>query len=96
MMSFGLPESFSVLGLAVVAIGWLRLRAQSKTPVPEFEIWQGRLKTLDPVIDVEDDGHLQEWLDPPQWEAVFSELERTPKESRSLRNAIEKIAPGTV
>jgi len=96
MMSFGLPESFSVLGLAVVAIGWLRLRAQSKTPVPEFEIWQGRLKTLDPVIDVEDDGHLREWLDPPQWEAVFSELERTPKESRSLRNAIEKIAPGTV
>src|SRR5687768_16336698 len=57
-------------------------------------MWQTRLPTLVPVIDVADDGHLYEWLDPPQSEAVFALLEQAPRESRSLREAMEAVEPG--
>jgi hypothetical protein len=56
-------------------------------------MWQARLSKLVPTIDVDDDGHLYEWLDPPQWEAVFAMLEQTPRESRSLRQAMEAVEP---
>lgn len=61
-----------------------------------FSLWETRIRTLSPTIDVEDDGHLYEWLDPQQWDAVFSELEKTPKESRSLRRAMQVVAPEAV
>ena len=51
------------------------------------------MKALQVSVDVEDDGHLYEWLDTPQWLAVFSELERMPPASRSLRAALQSVAP---
>jgi len=58
-----------------------------------FSLWETRLHSLATTIDVEDDGHLYEWLDPPQWDAVFSELEKAPMGSRSLRKAMQAVAP---
>jgi hypothetical protein len=45
------------------------------------------------ILDVEDDGHLYEWLDPQQWQGVFAALEAMPPDSRSLRAAILATYP---
>lgn len=71
----------------------LQSHLESREAKRAFEMWQVRLSKLVPTIDVGDDGHLYEWLDPSQWEAVFAMLEQTPRDSRSLRQAMEAIAP---
>jgi hypothetical protein len=76
-------------GGGAMRIQYLDAEADKK----EFQRWQSRLQTLDPFMDVDDDGHLNEWLDPKEWDSVFAELERMPKESRSLRTAISLVDP---
>jgi hypothetical protein len=58
-----------------------------------FVQWSDRLAGLGALRDVEDDGHLQEWLDPPQWQEVFAALEAMPANARSLRSAILATHP---
>ena len=91
----GSPSFVVLVGAVLVLGGWLTLRThrENRAATGAFEVWQGRLTTLVPVIDVDDDGHLYEWLDPLQWEAVFSFLEQVPRESRSLREAMETVEP---
>jgi hypothetical protein len=85
-----------LFGAAIVLGASLMLRShlESREAKRAFEMWQARLSKSVPTIDVDDDGHLYEWLDSPQWEAVFAMLEQTPRESRSLRQAMEAVAPG--
>ncbi len=58
-----------------------------------YRQWERRLSQLNVTIDVEDDGHLYEWLDLPQWKQVFAYLESKPASNRSLRMAIESTFP---
>jgi len=58
----------------VIGLMW-RSHLESVASKRAFATWQARMQSLAPAMDVDDDGHLYEWLDPPQWEAVFSELE---------------------
>ena len=79
-----------------MALGmWLMWRSHLESVASRraFATWQARIQSLAPAMDVDDDGHPYEWLDPPQWVAVFSELERVPRESRSLRQAMGVVAP---
>src|SRR5436190_16876235 len=55
--------------------------------------WKARMDALQPTIDVDDDGHLFEWFDVPEWERIFALLEASPPGARSLRSAIERVAP---
>lgn len=92
------PSSYLFWGIAFAALaaGGLYMRAErleSKKSADEWATWEKRLNTLVDVNDVNDDGHLYEWLDPPQWEAVFAELERMPKGVRSLRKAMSAVSP---
>jgi hypothetical protein len=75
-----------------IGLMW-RSHLESVASKRAFATWQARMQSLAPAMDVDDDGHLYEWLDPPQWEAVFSELERVPRGSRSLRQAMSVVAP---
>jgi hypothetical protein len=77
---------------AGLAYMW-RSRAESRASQDAWKAWQVRVDALAAIIDVEDDGHVYEWLDPPQWEEVFFELERMPINSRSLRKAMSIVAP---
>lgn len=92
----GSPAFIILFGAAIVLGASLMLRShfESREAKRAVEIWQARLSQVVPTIDVDDDGHLYEWLDPPQWEAVFTALEKMPRESRSLRQAMEAVAPG--
>jgi hypothetical protein len=91
----GSPSFILLFGAAVVLGALLMLRSylESREARRAFEMWQMRLSKLVPTIDVDDDGHLYERLDPSQWEAVFAMLEQTPQDSRSLRQAMEAVAP---
>jgi hypothetical protein len=62
----------------------------------EASNWQARFNELNPIVDVDDDGHLFEWLDPPQWDAVFAKLQEMPPNARSLRAAIEAVSPDSL
>lgn len=87
---------FLSLGGVMMALGiWLMWRSHLEAVASRraFATWQARLQSLAPAMDVEDDGHLYEWLDPPQWEAVFAEIERMPRGSRSLRQAMSVVVP---
>lgn len=89
------PLFLSLFGLTMalgIGLMW-RSHLESVASKRAFATWQARMQSLAPVMDVDDDGHLYEWLDPPQWEAVFSELERVPRGSRSLRQAMGVVAP---
>lgn len=89
------PLFLSLFGLAMalgMGLMW-RSRREAVASRRAFAAWQARMQLLAPAMDVDDDGHLYEWLDPPQWEAVFSELERMPRGSRSLRQAMGVVAP---
>lgn len=90
------PAFILLFGTAFVlgAILMLQSRAANRDTKRAFETWQARLNALAPAIDVDDDGHMYEWLGEQQWEAVFAMLERTPRESRSLRQAMEAVEPG--
>ena len=90
----GSPSFILLFGAAIVlgALLMLRSHLESREAKRAFEMWQVRLSKLVPTIDVDDDGHLYEWLDPSQWEAVFAMLEQTPRDSRSLRQAMEAVA----
>jgi hypothetical protein len=94
------PRAFSVtfwaLTAAVVGAGLLQMRRARVEAAAEreaFARWSDRLSRLGAIRDVEDDGHLYEWLDPPQWQEVFAALEAMPAEARSLRSAILATHP---
>src|SRR3989304_2971421 len=89
------PLFLSLFGLAMALGIWLMWRSHLESVASKraFATWQARIQSLAPAMDVDDDGHLYEWLDPPQWEAVFSELERVPSGSRSLRQAMGVVSP---
>ena len=70
-----------------------RARVEAAGEREAFERWSERLTGLGTVRDVEDDGHLYEWLDPPHWQQVFAALEAMPPNSRSLRSAILATHP---
>jgi len=71
---------------------WLT-HLDSRRLAREWSRWELRLQSLVDVNDIEDDGHLYEWLDPSDWEKVFSELETMPQGSRNLRVAIDSVSP---
>ena len=89
------PLFLALFGLAMALGIWLMWRSHREAVASKraFATWQARIQSLAPAMDVDDDGHLYESLDPPQWEAVFSELERVPRGSRSLRQAMGVVAP---
>lgn len=68
-------------------------RVEARAEREAFARWSARLSGLGAFRDVEDDGHLYEWLDPPQWQEVFAALEAMPAEARSLRAAILATHP---
>lgn len=86
---------FAVIMALSLSLMW-RSHKETSEEKRRHSLWETRINVLAPIIDVDDDGHLYEWLDPPQWEEVFSMLEQTPKESRSLRKAMQAIAPELV
>ena len=85
-----------MLGGLAIALGiWLMWRSHLESVASQRALatWQARLQALAPAMDVEDDGHLYEWLDPPQWQEVFAALEAMPANARSLRSAILATHP---
>jgi hypothetical protein len=87
---------FWVLAIAVVGVGIVQMarsRSEDARERAAYAEWSHRLSELGARIDLEDDGHLFEWLDPPQWQQVFARLEAMPAGSRSLRKAIQSTYP---
>lgn len=70
-----------------------RARVEAAAERQAFRQWTERLARLGALRDVEDDGHLYEWLDPPHWQEVFAALEAMPSHARSLRSAILATHP---
>lgn len=70
-----------------------RARVEAAAEREAFEQWSERLTGLQALRDVEDDGHLYEWLDPPHGQDVFAALEAMPPNARSLRSAILATHP---
>jgi hypothetical protein len=68
-------------------------REDAKGSKAAWAVWNRRLQSFADINDVEDDGHLYEWFDASEWERIFSELERMPKGSRSLKQAISVVDP---
>jgi hypothetical protein len=88
--------TFWAWAAVVVGAGLLQMRQARVEALAEREAfvqWSDRLAGLGAVRDVEDDGHLYEWLDPPQWQEVFAALEAMPANTRSLRSAILATHP---
>jgi hypothetical protein len=71
---------------------WLS-HMDSRRLAREWSAWEVRFRSLVDVNDVEDDGHLYEWFDPPEWERIFLELEKMPPGTRNLRVAINAVNP---
>jgi hypothetical protein len=87
---------FWFLVTAAIVLGGLHAwftRVENRRFAQEFNAWELRLRSLVDVNDVNDDGHLYEWLDPSDWEKVFLELEKMPQGARNLRAAINSVAP---
>lgn len=86
----------------LVAVGFATIapmgnsHRENKKEQGAYAAWSNRLTSLSATIDVEDDGHLFEWLDPPHWQQVFVALEGMPVGSRSLRQAILVTFPDTL
>lgn len=88
--------TFWAWAAVVVGAGLLQMRQSRVEALAEREAfvqWSDRLAGLGALPDVEDDGHLYEWLDPPQWQEVFAALEAMPANARSLRSAILATHP---
>src|SRR5215831_10900395 len=63
------PVFWSMAG-AVLLVALVQMRRARKEAAAEqaaFAEWERRLSALGAVRDVDDDGHLYEWLDPPHW-----------------------------
>ena len=91
--------AFWVLAVAVFAVGvffWLGQRADDLRVQNAHGDWRKRLTATGAIIDVEDDGHLYEWLNPSDWQVVFAALEELPPGSRSLRQVLLNKFPGTL
>ncbi len=84
-----LTAAVALVGCAQMRRSWMNARADQAA----FTDWSARLSALGVVRDVEEDGHLYEWLDPPEWQDVFAALENMPAGSRSLRQAILSTHP---
>lgn len=88
--------AFWIWAAVIVAAGLALMygtRAEAAAERKAFEQWSERLTGLGALRDVEDDGHLYEWLDPPHWQEVFAALEAMPANARSLRSAILATHP---
>lgn len=88
--------AFWAWAAVVVGAGLLQMRRAHSEAAAEREAfvrWSDRLAGLGALRDVEDDGHLHEWLDPPQWQDVFTALEAMPANARSLRSALLATHP---
>ena len=68
-------------------------RAEASQQQDAFTAWSGRLTASGAIVDVDDDGHLYEWLDAAQWQAVFEALEQLPPGGRSLRQVLATKFP---
>ena len=84
----------------VLVVGWgvhrlISYRAE-KRATSELVDWQRRLDAIVDVRDFADDGHLSEWFDKDERERLIQELERMPRGSRSLRQAIKAVNPEMV
>ena len=82
--------------LAIFGAGGLLSRRQRTEAYQEqdaYAAWSDRLAASGAVVDVEDDGHLYEWLDPPQWQVVFEALEQLPLGGRSLHEVMQSKFP---
>jgi hypothetical protein len=88
--------AFWIWAGVVVAVGlglMYRARIAAAADREAVARWSDRLTRLGALRDVEDDGHLYEWLDPPHWQEVFAALEAMPAGARSLRAAIRATHP---
>lgn len=91
--------AFWVWAVSIVAVGLAlihRARVEAAADRAAFAQWSDRLARLGTLRDVEDDGHLYEWLDPPHWQEVFAALEAMPAHARSLRAALLATHPETL
>jgi hypothetical protein len=91
--------AFWLWAAAIVAVGLAlmhRARVEATAEREAFAQWSSRLASLGALRDVEDDGHLYEWLDPPHWQDVFAALEAMPAHARSLRAALLATHPETL
>ena len=86
----------SVLAVVLV-VGWGVQRFVSyrteKRETLELADWQRRLDAVVDVRDFDDDGHLYEYFETDERERLIQELERMPRGSRSLRQAIKIVNP---
>ena len=89
----------SVLAVVLV-VGWGVQRFIShrseKRETLELADWQRRLDAVVDVRDFDDDGHLYEYFETEERERLIQELERMPRGSRSLRQAIKIVNPEIV
>lgn len=96
-MIFGLHSTVTkiifVVGMVGGGLYMLFSRKEKKVAMNKHAQWTKRLHQLVDHFDVDDDGHLIEWLNPETWEKVFADLEKTPKGSRSLKKAMSSVAP---
>jgi hypothetical protein len=58
--------------------------------------WIRQINQLVDVRDLEDDGHLAEYLDESERRRVVEELERMPPGARSLRRALGIVSPDLI
>lgn len=89
--------SLLVVGLV---IGWGVQRVISyrkdKRETLELADWRRRLDAVVDVRDFRDDGHFYEYFEPDERERLIQELERMPRGSRSLRQAVKIVNPDIV
>ena len=78
---------------AIGGVYMLLSHRDSRKVQSEVNAWNRKIGQLANIRDFEDDGHLAEYLDEAERRKVIEELERMPSGSRSLRGAIEKVAP---
>ena len=81
-----LVPAFLAGGLAM----WLQ-HLQTAADRRAHKQWRARLNSL--AVDIGDEGHLYEALDPSEWDRVFRYLEARPPTMRNLRDAMSAIAP---
>jgi hypothetical protein len=88
-------EFWVLIGAAVMAgVGYMVLEyLSSRRTQKEVTTWYARLSAAVDVRDYVDDGHLHEWLEPPERERLIQELQRMQPGSRSLKKALEIVSP---
>lgn len=89
------PVTWILLGFSLIAGIFYKIleMKDNKQAKIEWQNWNQKINNLLENWDIVDDGHLFEQFDRNEWERICNELERSPKDQRSLKKAILSVDP---